>query len=280
MKKKCEFLITLLFTMFMTSCQVGLGEIVDLEAPTIRIQKLNSKGQNLISNNGSAFNCAKKVTILGVAEDNVRVDSVYAEIKWGEENSFNYYADAKITDSGSFVLDLNFNREGPVTVKVTAKDSVGNIGSKSSRVVSLYVDETAPVGVSWYIDRKVPGIQIQYNLNSQEILKELDANLSENKDAFQNESFSINSSFQDAMGIKNEMTSIVLKEGSNELVKVKKRERDIERQERKKKYLKPLIFYKFSRLSSIYCNRCCNAEIVFSSLFYKKIYFLQFIVHF
>ena len=221
MKKKCEFLITLLFTMFMTSCQVGLGEIVDLEAPTIRIQKLNSKGQNLISNNGSAFNCAKKVTILGVAEDNVRVDSVYAEIKWGEENSFNYYADAKITDSGSFVLDLNFNREGPVTVKVTAKDSVGNIGSKSSRVVSLYVDETAPVGVSWYIDRKVPGIQIQYNLNSQEILKELDDNLSENKDAFQNESFSINSSFQDAMGIKNEMTSIVLKEGSNELVKVK-----------------------------------------------------------
>lgn len=221
MKKKCEFLITLLFTMFMTSCQVGLGEIVDLEAPTIRIQKLNSKGQNLISNNGSTFNCAKKVTILGVAEDNVRVDSVYAEIKWGEENSFNYYADAKITDSGSFVLDLNFNREGPVTVKVTAKDSVGNIGSKSSRVVSLYVDETAPVGVSWYIDRKVPGIQIQYNLNSQEILKELDANLSENKDAFQNESFSINSSFQDAMGIKNEMTSIVLKEGSNELVKVK-----------------------------------------------------------
>ena len=221
MKKKCEFLITLLFTMFMTSCQVGLGEIVDLEAPTIRIQKLNSKGQNLISNNGSAFNCAKKVTILGVAEDNVRVDSVYAEIKWGEENSFNYYADAKITDSGSFVLDLNFNREGPVTVKVTAKDSVGNIGSKSSRVVSLYVDETAPVGVSWYIDRKVPGIQIQYNLNSQEILKELDENLSENKDAFQNESFSINSSFQDAMGIKNEMTSIVLKEGNVELDEVK-----------------------------------------------------------
>lgn len=221
MKKKCEFLITLLFTMFMTSCQVGLGEIVDLEAPTIRIQKLNSKGQNLISNNGSAFNCAKKVTILGVAEDNVRVDSVYAEIKWGEENSFNYYADAKITDSGSFVLDLNFNREGPVTVKVTAKDSVGNIGSKSSRVVSLYVDETAPVGVSWYIDRKVPGIQIQYNLNSQEILKELDENLSENKDAFQNVSFSINSSFQDAMGIKNEMTSIVLKEGNDKLVEVK-----------------------------------------------------------
>ena len=221
MKKKCEFLITLLFTMFMTSCQVGLGEIVDLEAPTIRIQKLNSKGQNLISNNGSAFNCAKKVTILGVAEDNVRVDSVYAEIKWGEENSFNYYADAKITDSGSFVLDLNFNREGPVTVKVTAKDSVGNIGSKSSRVVSLYVDETAPVGVSWYIDRKVPGIQIQYNLNSQEILKELDENLSENKDAFQNESFSINSSFQDAMGIKNEMTSIVLQEGNVKLVDVK-----------------------------------------------------------
>lgn len=221
MKKKCEFLITLLFTMFMTSCQVGLGEIVDLEAPTIRIQKLNSKGQNLISNNGSAFNCAKKVTILGVAEDNVRVDSVYAEIKWGEENSFNYYADAKITDSGSFVLDLNFNREGPVTVKVTAKDSVGNIGSKSSRVVSLYVDETAPVGVSWYIDRKVPGIQIQYNLNSQEILNELDDNLSENKDAFQNESFSINSSFQDAMGIKNEMTSIVLKEGNDKLVEVK-----------------------------------------------------------
>lgn len=221
MKKKCEFLITLLFTMFMTSCQVGLGEIVDLEAPTIRIQKLNSKGQNLISNNGSAFNCAKKVTILGVAEDNVKVDSVYAEIKWGEENSFSYYADAKITDSGSFVLDLNFNREGPVTVKVTAKDSVGNIGSKSSRVVSLYVDETAPVGVSWYIDRKVPGIQIQYNLNSQEILKELDENLSENKDAFQNESFSINSSFQDAMGIKNEMTSIVLKEGNDKLVEVK-----------------------------------------------------------
>lgn len=220
MKKKCEFLITLLFTMFMTSCQVGLGEIVDLEAPTIRIQKLNSKGQNLISNNGSAFNCAKKVTILGVAEDNVRVDSVYAEIKWGEENSFNYYADAKITDSGSFVLDLNFNREGPVTVKVTAKDSVGNIGSKSSRVVSLYVDETAPVGKSWYIDRKVPGIQIQYNLNSQAILEELDENLSENKDAFQNGSFSIVSSFEDAMGIKNDKTLITLKEEDRTICKI------------------------------------------------------------
>ena len=209
---KKSYLLILFSLLFVSSCQVGLGEIVDLEPPTIRVQKLNSKGKDIVSNNGSAFNCSKNVTVIGVASDNVKVDSVYAEIKWGEEKNFNYFSDAKITDSGAFVLDLAFNREGPVTLKITAKDSVGNIGSKSSRVISLYVDETAPVGKSWYIDRAVPGVQIQYNLNSQEILKDLDENLSENKDAFQNGSFSIGSSFEDAMGIKNDKTLITLKE--------------------------------------------------------------------
>lgn len=218
MNKKVKYIlifVTLTSLLFL-SCQIGLGKEVDLEAPTIKLTKMQSGTVELPSARfGGGIYCGKKVSFFGTATDNEGVDSVYAEIKWSNETEYKHFADATLTGE-SFQFDLTFEKNGTVYIKFVATDKAKNYNVNSSKVVTLLVDDQAPVGEAWYIDRHINGII--YPLKDIEELKKVDFNSQDNKDVAQNVAFSICSAFKDEMGIKPGSISIQIKNEKNELI--------------------------------------------------------------
>ena len=218
MNKKVKYLlifVTLTSLLFL-SCQIGLGKEVDLEAPTIKLTKMQSGTVELPSARfGGGIYCGKKVSFFGTATDNEGVDSVYAEIKWSNETEYKYFADATLTGE-TFRFDLTFEQNGTAYIKFVATDKAKNYNVNSSKVVTLLVDDQAPVGEAWYIDRHINGII--YPLKDIEELKKVDFNSQDNKDVAQNVEFSICSAFKDEMGIKPGSISIQIKNEKNELI--------------------------------------------------------------
>ena len=218
MNKKVKYLlffVTLTSLLFL-SCQIGLGKEVDLEAPTITLTKMQSGTVELPSAKfGGGIYCGKKVSFFGTATDNEGVDSVYAEIKWSNETEYKHFADATLTGE-TFRFDLTFEQNGTAYIKFVATDKAKNYNVNSSKVVTLLVDDQAPVGEAWYIDRHINGIT--YPLKDIEELKKVDFNSQDNKDVAQNVEFSICSAFKDEMGIKPGSISIQIKNEKNELI--------------------------------------------------------------
>lgn len=217
MKKVLFYVFPLaIFFAFLISCQIGLGKEVDLEAPIITLTKMQSGSTEVDSSHfGGGVYCKKTVSFFGKATDNVKVESVNAEIKWNNDVDFQPLSSTTLSGD-SFQFDFTFETTGIAYIKFVATDEAGNYNVKSSRVVTLLVDDEAPVGKSWYINRKLNGIQ--YALKPLEELKELDLDLPENKDAAQNVAFAIHSAFNDEMGIKPGSVSIKIKDESGNLV--------------------------------------------------------------
>ncbi len=218
MNKKVKYLlifVTLTSLLFL-SCQIGLGKEVDLEAPTIKLTKMQSGTVELPSARfGGGIYCGKKISFFGTATDNEGVDSVYAEIKWSNETEYKHFADATLTGE-TFQFDLTFEKNGTAYIKFVATDKAKNYNVNSSKVVTLLVDDQAPVGEAWYIDRHINGII--YPLKDIEELKKVDFTSQDNKDVAQNGEFSICSAFKDEMGIKPGSISIQIKNEENELI--------------------------------------------------------------
>ena len=217
MKKVLFYVCPLaIFFAFLISCQIGLGKEVDLEAPVITLTKMQSGSTEVDSSHfGGGVYCKKTVSFFGKATDNVKVESVNAEIKWNNEVDFQPLSSTTLSGD-SFQFAFTFETTGIAYIKFVATDEAGNYNVKSSRVVTLLVDDEAPVGKSWYINRKLNGIQ--YALKPLEELKAIDLDLPENKDAAQNVAFSIHSAFNDEMGIKPGSVLIKIKDESGNLV--------------------------------------------------------------
>lgn len=215
-KVKYSLFFVTLTSLFFLSCQIGLGKEVDLEAPTITLTKMQSGTVELPSARfGGGIYCGKKVSFFGTATDNEGVDSVYAEIKWNNETEYKHFADATLTGE-TFQFDLTFEQNGTAYIKFVATDKAKNYNVNSSKVVTLLVDDQAPVGEAWYIDRNINGIT--YPLKDIEELKKVDFNSQDNKDVAQNVEFSICSAFKDEMGIKPGSISIQIKNEKQELI--------------------------------------------------------------
>lgn len=216
MKKVVPILFIVLYALFCFSCQIGLGEEVDLEAPILNLKTMISGETEIDSSHfGGGLYCRKNVIFKGVATDNKAVEKVYAEIKWSDQEDFSYYADA-ILEGDNFTFNFNLEKQGVAYIKFVVTDKSKNFGIKSSKVVTLLVDEDAPVASAWYIDRKLNGIR--YSLKALEELKAIDFDLQENKDAAQNVAFSIHSSFKDVMGIKPGSISIQIKDENQKTI--------------------------------------------------------------
>lgn len=214
-------IFSLTFLFFFTGCEVGLGKSPDLEAPIIKINTLESGGTVVDSSElASVVYCKREVIIKGKATDNERVTSVIAEIKWDDDLDYSFFTDCKI-NGDDWTGTLVFPKEGVASIKFTAKDAKDNYSTKSSQIITLFIDDTAPVGNAWYIDRKVNGMQ--YSLKSLDYLKGLNLDDSENKDAAQNVAFSIRGNFSDTMGIKDVYIEL-FDEVGNKLCKIDKTE--------------------------------------------------------
>ena len=174
MKKEKIFNVVLsflfVFSLVFTSCEVGMGKAVDLEAPYLTITSPEK-----FSYQPLVFSLKGKCT------DNVRVK----EVRITNKESGKLYGYASITDDEwQFDLTLAKEEEGEITFLCSAYDDFGNCSTKSSRNITLLVDEHAPEGSGWYVER---GIHKPTNLKDKEYLENLDYTLSVNKDVPQNE---------------------------------------------------------------------------------------------
>lgn len=205
------------FLVLFASCNlgVGLGDELDLEAPVISITSLESGGTTVTSFNGGVY-CHKNVTFTGTATDNHSVSSVYVQKKYSSESNYSTLKNASLSGS-TWTVSLDLPDEGVCFLKFVATDNANNSSVKSSKVVSLFVDESAPVASAWYIDRNLGGIT--YSLKDKETLESLDLTLTENKDAAQNVSFSIKATATDTMGI-DKITLKICGEDGNQICEI------------------------------------------------------------
>ncbi|MCR5612757.1 Ig-like domain-containing protein, partial [Treponema sp.] len=182
MRKSFYFIAIFSLFAFFTGCEVGMGQALDLEAPVITVTSPETLS-----------NVHKQFTITGTCSDNIAVTAVEISDKQTGE----IYAKAIINGS-NWVANLNI-AEGEKTLVCTAKDAAGNGSTKSSKTMIYLVDETAPEGLSWYVDR---GNNVQTPLMELEKLQNLDYDDFTNIDVPQNQSFKIYGRFYDAMSIK------------------------------------------------------------------------------
>lgn len=191
--------------------EVGMGEAVDLEAPKISIT----------SPDFGAF-LKKKVAFGGKASDNVKVTRVIMEEKIGD--SWKFLKDAAMEGDGksrAWSAEIDFETEGAKILRFSASDDVGNTSASSSKQILFFVDEQAPEGDGWKINR---GNNITYPLKSKESLEALsitsfDSIALDNIDAVQNESFKITGKMTDTMGVKSVTLKICAdEEGAEEIL--------------------------------------------------------------
>ena len=195
---------------FFSSCGnligAGLGEEVDLTPPVLSVSHLVSGGTKIEADElASGVFCQRSVTFYGTATDNNKVSAVRAQVKRAGAGDESYVPVATARLSGSeWELDIDFEDEGPCYVKITAEDPRRNFSPKSERVITLFVDYTAPVAEAWYIDREIS--DYRYGLKPLEYLKELvgqnKLDRHEYKDVAQNVSFTLRATASDTMGIK------------------------------------------------------------------------------
>ncbi len=214
-----SFFVLLTLTIF-SACELGMGASVDLEAPVITVKQMRSGQDTVNSNFETSIYCHKDVVFSGTAEDNAKVTRVRVEIKWSDDADYKFLQNAVLKDKTNWEASLSLEKEGACSLKFVAEDHSNNYSVKSAKIVTLFVDNNAPVGDSWYIDRLNNGIQ--YNMQSLEALKSIlqkDPELTQpaNIDVAQNVEFDICSAFSDASGINAVTISIYDEQGNKVL---------------------------------------------------------------
>lgn len=197
--KKLPYLLYALIIFSLMSCETGLGEALDLEAPEIKIT--TPATLSLVHT---------RVTLAGTCRDNHRVTEVIVAKRDSAGNEV-YLGNAAISGE-KWEMELVLE-EGEIELVCTAKDAVNNSSTKSKAIVTLLVDDTAPEGLSWYLDR---GNGIQVGLKPKEELETLDIGLAKNKSIPQNQKFLVYGHFYDAMSI--DTITFSLKEDDNVVI--------------------------------------------------------------
>lgn len=184
MKKFLPFLVFI--SLFFCACTTGLGEEIDLEAPELTILTPTKLTYQQLEFD-MAGTCTDNKGITDVTITNKETGKIYG------------YADIDYeSNTWSFKVSLSKEEEGEITFLVTANDAFKNSSTKSARTITLLVDEHAPEGSAWYVDR---GNSIQTPLKDITFLENLDLDLAVNKDYPQNEKFTVYGNFYDAMSI-------------------------------------------------------------------------------
>ena len=221
--KKSWFLLVVLSCLFVfLGCEVGMGASVDLEPPVISVKQMKTGNNTVKTSFETSIYCNKYVIFSGIAQDNLKVTNVKTEIKWSDEDSYHFLKNATL-DGDDWSVDLELEKNGACSIKFVAEDKSKNFGTKSSAIVTLFVDNDAPADDSWYIDRLNNGIQ--YSMQSLTSLKNIikeDPELTQpaNIDVAQNVEFDICSAFSDSSGIKDVYISIFDESGNKVVDKI------------------------------------------------------------
>ncbi|MCQ2241709.1 hypothetical protein [Treponema sp.] len=190
--KKVFFGLAAIISFFLvSSCDIGLGSEVDLEAPELTVEKP--------SNNSFV---PRNFSIEGTATDNIKVTSVHFEYSYKKDGQTITGTKDCGTSDGRYSCPFSFDEDCEVTFQITAKDKNGNGSEKSSATRTLIIDSNNPkVGKVTivrgdYIARLITLEEFK-KPNGKEELK----NSPENKDYFQNQSLTFATNLKDSYGI-------------------------------------------------------------------------------
>lgn len=110
-------------TFLFCSCEIGLGEAIDLEKPIIKAKTLEHFDSEPVELK-DVTPCKKDVTIKGICYDNKKVESVIVEKQIDIDNWQNL-GNASI-NGDEFIATVKFENTGHATLKFTARDAFGN----------------------------------------------------------------------------------------------------------------------------------------------------------
>ncbi|MDR2447103.1 MAG: hypothetical protein LBD58_07430, partial [Treponema sp.] len=180
------------------ACNIGMGDIVDLDAPTITIT--SPAGLSYVG---------KKFTITGTCTDNVKVTNIEIQAILQSTASPRYDVSMK---GEEWSADVELEEEGEYTFRVTAIDRNWNTSINSVKQITLLVDFDPPVFKNIEIDR---GGGRTAPLLPAEELEALNAGEYADIDYFQNESFKIKAAMAENMSITQGATLALYDEEGN-----------------------------------------------------------------
>ena len=211
MKKSISSLfisLAALSVFFFSSCEIGMGEAVDLEAPELTIET---------PSRNNAF-VPRNFTIEGTAVDNIGCEKVTFEYKYTIDG-VEYSGVKECGVSGNrFSCPFTFEKDVEVSFEICAHDKNNNTSEKSSASRTYIIDSNDPkvgkvaIRRGNYIVRLLQLTDFTNESTGKTALRDYP----ENKDYFQNQSFALFFNLKDSYGIGG--AQIKLYEDSNLII--------------------------------------------------------------
>ena len=207
MKKVLLALSALISLFWISSCDVGLGQEVDLIAPVLTVE----------SPSNNAF-VPRNFSIEGIATDNIGCEKIRFDYTY-RLNGTEYKGSKECGVLGDrFSCPFTFDKDVEVSFEITALDKNRNGSEYSSASKTYIIDSNDPkvgkvaIRRGSYIARLLPLEDFKTEYTGKTALR----NNPENKDYFQNKSFVLYSTLKDSYGIGG--AKIELYEGSEKII--------------------------------------------------------------
>ncbi|MDR0374847.1 MAG: hypothetical protein LBH85_03900 [Treponema sp.] len=170
------------------ACNIGMGDIVDLEAPAITITSPESLSY-----------VGKRFAITGTCADNVKVTAI--EVQTIPQSTTLRY-EVAMKGNEEWIANVELEEEGEYTFRVIAIDQNRNTSVNSVKQITLLADFDPPTFKNIEIDRGGGNAASLLPVDGEGGLEALNAGEYADIDYFQNESFKIKADLVENMGIQ------------------------------------------------------------------------------
>lgn len=188
MKKLIFVCLSIISLTVLLSCEVGLGQEVDLIAPKLNVE----------SPSNNAF-VSRNFNIEGTATDNIAVSSVYFEYSYRLNGETITGSKSCNVTGDRFSCPFTFDKDAEVSFQITAKDKNNNSSEFSSDTKTFIIDSNDPkvgkisIGRGNYVARLLTKDELEEKAKNRF--------LPENKDYFQNQKFTLSATLKDSYGV-------------------------------------------------------------------------------
>ena len=194
---KSFFFFAVLLSFTFSSCTVGLGEAVDLEAPKITLTYPVIKP-------GTITYIPRSIELMGTCTDNKKVKAVLVRYSYTLNGTEHSKEENAVIDGEKWSLTISVAYDIDLQVEITASDEGGNTSENSVVSFMACVDAENPEVTEIAVKKNGQ----QTTLKEKSELAAVIESESASKDDLQNEEFSIIASLVDNNGVKSSRLTI------------------------------------------------------------------------